>query len=504
VYKRQGFDTTGLAEAPVYFESREINYDGKKDLFVAGVSEVITGANDVMIIAPDQPNLVPVAAIELNEERQLFLEDAFGWATNTNYFEENAPLRVVGQNPPSANWFGAVADARDFAAIAFVLARCEAQGGDCGVSPQNPSTCVRVVDVYDSVGNYIGTTTVNVCLLPIQIWSYQPGSVLFARDYSGFSQKAREYAARVLQDLPNGLQDLDFIDIQILEDLSVDLGDIIRAVLGVFAFDHDHDREKVPFTLDCSEFGFGERNSFGHPPFLNDTLFPSGSTNFHHYDQLTEFCTAGTSGCTRTTLDNGALYPFSYPSYKMRPTFPPLDGTTQQTVYTAGPFSLTKPEKYTQRFGLITQTSYRLGTYPGAIIENRTAFEHPLYDGLISRTVTEQDVAGQTVFSMMTHGRGESQFLDFITESFDFPSDGLLPPAVHFITGCFNDLWGPKIFRTLDRQAKKYWEQNYSSTSQSATQQSVQTPQGNLPGATQQSVQTPQGNLPVDAVIGTQ
>lgn len=483
------FSSFGLIEAPIYFERREINYDGKIDLFISGVADFIDGASDVMIIASDLPNQVPIASIELTAERQLFLEDAFGWATNQNYFEENAPLTVVGQNPAGANWFGAVADPRDFAAIAFLLGRCEAQGRDCGVSPQNPPDCIRTVDIFNSLGVYVGTRTINVCLLSVQVWSYQPGSVVLVRDYSGFSQKARDYAARVLQDLPNGLPGLVSLDIQILERLGVDLGDIIRSVLGIYAFDRDHNREKIQFNLDCSEFGFGERNNVSHPPLPNDSLFPSGSATFHHYDHVTEFCTAGTTGCTRTVLDNGALYPFSYPSYKMRATFPPLDGVSKQYVYAAGPFGLNDPEKYTFKFGPVTQTSYTLGTYPGLIIENRTHFEHPLYDGLITRTVTQKNVAGQTVFSIFTHGRGDAQYLSTITEGLNFPSDGLLPPAIHFVTGCLNDLWGPKIFRTLDRQAKKYWEENFSSTSQSSGQQSAQALQGDAPG---------------DAVIGTQ
>lgn len=446
-------------QAEITIDATDRNFDGATDLQLNYLSEDLAGADpplfDHIIFASTTQRELPVQITALTPSVQQFLFETFAWSHDPDYFDERAPLRVVGTEPTGPTdktWFAYSADPNNAYLIDRHIDDCIYQTArPCAVSASDPTICTRLIDVTDEVGNVVqNNVLVNVCAYSAHIYSYNV-SVMVEPDYDYFHDDAIAFRDEVEAVLPAGVAAIDNLEPYELEALSDILRVILDRVLGDNATGDEPEEESSNFFANICRDAI-EGNSFDHAAFERDHLADPESSTFHHYDVLTGVCSTATdNNCTDAILRDDVLKYFSYPSFGLARHDTPLDGTTPIMVYVAPPILAARPSAYVLPFGYVYQEVLASGNWPDAI-QNITTTAHLVYPGTISRTITSGGYGGygRRIF---THGIGENQFGTLWAPE-------IASQPLNMILGCANDVWGPKAFRTLDRQAIKYWRDN--------------------------------------------
>jgi hypothetical protein len=440
-----GIDLTLWSKANVDIDVQDFNFDGFVDLKIIDISEVVSDALDQIVIASTSTSRIPTHIAAISEALERFSTDIFQWGQDPDYFDDNAPLRVVGSEPGSKIYTGSVFSPTNFAGINFLLARCEITHSSslCGASTSNPSSCVLWLELFNEFGESLGYQWVNVCNQGyVHVYAYEPGSVTLERDYSVFNSDAVDFSDAVDIVTNEGLEGLidkdpDSTPMRELNDLLVD---IIKRVFGDGIFGENSDGDEVV----SSPGAFCQvDNSFGHASFHLDDSFDENDSTFHHYDVETLVCDHTDSACGISNLTYNMLMKFTYPSRKLVLTNPPFDGFTRIMAYVSPPFLTHKPSAYIFPIGEVKQTVLSSdGNWAGAI-QNVTQTNHGVYPGTVSRIIVEK-TDGVYIF---THGIG-------INRAFNTHYYKLRP--VHIAIGCANDIFGEQAFKQLDKQAIKY------------------------------------------------
>jgi hypothetical protein len=452
------FNTSGLLSAPLTLYARDVNADGAYDLMISDIGDHLPGTHDHIVFADDVEHRIPEFFTEMNPQTEKSWGEMRAWASDPDYFDKNA-LPVVTNHPGSANWFGAVSDPTNLFLVAKIVADCELSGYDCSVSPIDPAICIRVVNVLDAFGNVIGQQTINVCGSAYHIYAWTQGSVTITKDYSVFSQDALDYAAAYASHGLSSVYDLQGADIQVLEWLKISLIPVVERIFGPLF--HEDDDEEDPPAENRFCFIKDEDNEFAHAPLPGDSQWDPADPTFHHYDQETGICDPSHPNCTEQIVTDTVLRRFTYPSRNLKPHYTLIDGEWI-LVYMALPYKLHKASAYHWPFGFITQeyVSDPGGPWDGAI-RNVTTPAHLVYPGTITRLQTlpsvEQGWSDNRYF--FSHGIGLNRFTDFVHIG--------IPSPISIALACDNDLYGPDAFRTLDLEAKKFWEDNYGTTGSS-------------------------------------
>ena len=416
--------------ADVGMSVRDIDVDGHPDLDLQSIARAIPGARDLILLSSPNRRAAPRQLIDKTSQFQNFHYDLASAIQNPNYFDDNAPNRVVSQEPPSRSWYASIRNAGDFASTSLSLSWCRRDfpGSQCNLSTVDPTQCVRRVNLYDAAGNYIGTGTRDVCSDYIHVFVYVPGSVTVARDYSVFDQRARE-TEDILERLQNGCS---------LFTPSADtqrINDIVNGVYNSSLYIPDR------FTP----------NSVPHPPAPGDELFDQNDPTFHHYDVRSKVCDIGQPACNVVNASSYSymgLRAFTFPSRKLEPTYTPVDGS-ELTVYVSVPQLVNNPDAYTLPFGRITQRMVQTGYFAEAI-QNVTTPQHWVYPGTIARKIFRE---GNSLY-VRTHGMGTNRFWCIPA----LPVSPTAAPAVYgtrMIVAASNDNFGAKAFHTLDVQMIK-------------------------------------------------
>jgi hypothetical protein len=425
---------------------RDANFDGALDMQLLNIGDVDASAVEQLVLASTIRNEIPFHAAALTDDVLQFQTDVASWAWDHNYFEDNAP-EVPQQQPSTAVWFAVVLSPTDVFSINRAIAECELLTGEtCATSFEPPNDCIKLVNIFDSFGNFLGTSTMNVCVVgALHIYAYLPGSVVLVKDYSVFNQDALDFVNEILSVSPQGIPDLDQLSATVLENLNVSLAAIIFDIFRGAIWDNGEDGSDLShlsFTCDTD-------NSFQHVGFPGDGEVDSSDLSYHHFDVDSFVCDVSESNCSGTKLYDDVLRSFSYPSEGLQPRWTSLDGTSTETVYVAiNPLNVHRPEKYTFEFGLITQRALPSGHWAGAI-ENTTLPLHFVYPGKIYRHITDARSGDASKKHIFTHGIGISRVLNF---------SALPPSPLNVLFACANDVFGKKAFETLDRVATDYWE----------------------------------------------
>ena len=444
-----GFDLAGWQKADVDIYVSDVNYDGFLDLRVVGIPEIAVSAVDQIVFASATNNTIPAHVTPINEQLETFSIDVAQWFIDPNYFNDNAPLTIVGAEPASRVYFASVFDPSSLPSINFFLADCEVEfrTRECGASTSNPSTCVQWLELFNEAGESQGFQWVNVCNQGyVHIYAYEPGSVTLAKDYSVFNQDAIDYAEAVAVVTDQGIQgllnrDLDSPEMVILNDI---LAEIIKRVFGQGVFGEDVDGDEP--VSNPAQFCQAD-NSFDHGSFPMDDTFDQSDPTFHHYDVETKVCDSSDPSCGLSNLTFNMLRKFTYPSRKLVPTDPPFDGFTGVMAYISPPILTHKPSAYMIPIGRVTQVVLSgASNWPGAV-QNITLPNHGVYPGTISRIIVEKSDG----FYIFTHGIG-------LNRAFNTHHYKLRP--IHILLGCANDVLGVEAFQQLDKQAIKFREEN--------------------------------------------
>jgi hypothetical protein len=413
--------------------SRDIDYDGKKDLELTGVRLLIADAWDMILWANDQQGGVPSQLKAQDMRFQARHEQLFAWIRDNNFFDNNAPLRVRvgGPVPTNPQWYAGFGDPPPVGLMNQWLQQCNAQ-----VQPSRtcvihqgwpPEPCIRTVGIYDNQGRWLFNTTTNICDYRWHILIY-PNTIQVERDYSVYDSEARE-TAEIMRRLNSTCPAMNETDKSRLQTIME--GWYGRALAGIFRSD----------TL----------NSWQHETFPGDSGIYQYSSDptFHHYDLETKICFAGQSNCTLAAVrDNKHRY-YSFPNFLLRPKFTNVDGSSELAFIT-WPGGTSNPNNYWIPAGPITQ---RFVTTPGhryeGATQNVTQTNHVVYPGTISRYV-EQRSDGIWVF---THGIGINRMFCTLHPAFR---------PLNLLAGYGNDVYGPKAFGALDVELKKSWQGQYN------------------------------------------
>jgi len=422
--------------ADVGMSIRDIDVDGHPDLDLQSVTRAIPGARDQVLLSSARHGAPPRQIIAKTPQFQNFHNDLAAAIQNQSYFDDNAPKRVVSQEPPSRMWYGSIRNAGDFASTNLLMSWCSADypASQCNLSTVDPSQCVRTVSIYDVNGRYVGSGTRNVCDDYINVFVYVPGSVSVEKDYSVFDQRARE-TKEILDRLQNGCS---------LFTPSADtqrINDILNGVYSSSLYIPDH------FV----------QNSVPHPPAPGDELYDQRDPTFHHYDVRNKVCDVGQQACnvvSASAYSYKGLRAFTFPSYKLQATSTPVDGS-ELTVYVAVPGRTDNPDNFTIWFGIVTQREVQTGYWSGGI-QNVTTWQHWVYPGTIVRKIFQE---GNSLY-VRTHGMGVNHF-------WCLPASPISPTAAaavygtRMIVAASNDYYGAKTFHTLDvKMIKEFRIQN--------------------------------------------
>lgn len=422
--------------ADVGMSIRDIDVDGHPDLDLQSIAHAIPRASDQILLSSPARGAPPRQLIAKTPQFQNFHNDLAAAIQNPSYFDDNAPNRVVSQEPPSRIWYGSVRNAGDFASTSLLTSWCGADypASQCNLSTVDPTQCVRPVNLYDAAGAYVGSGTRNVCDDFIHVFVYVPGSVSVVKDYSVFDQRARE-TQDILDRLQNGCS---------LFTPSTDtqrINDILNGVYNSSLYIPDR---------------FGQ-NSVPHPPAPGDELFDQADPTFHHYDVRNRVCDVGQQACNvvnASSYSYKGLRAFTFPSYKLEPTFTPVDGS-ELSVYVAPPGSTDNPDAFTIGFGIVTQRMVQTGYWTDGI-QNVTTPQHWVYPGTIARKIFRE---GNSLY-VRTHGMGANRFW-CVPASPISQSAAVAVYGTRMIVAASNDNFGAKTFHTLDvKMIKQFRAQN--------------------------------------------
>ncbi|MGL6159609.1 hypothetical protein [Microbulbifer sp.] len=412
--------------AEVRTRLRDANVDGNFDLVIEGIKGSIPDSFDQIVFSGSQGD-GPFHITAMNEAYQDFYSELSQWMLNPNFFDESVPIRVVDYTQPATKYFGSLKNLKAFLGISSLMAACKADARDlaCGISTSNPSPCLRKQEIFDENGESQGVHWINVCTsFDWHVYGYEQGKVTLEADYSAFNQDALE-TSRVLDRLN---KDCPAIPTRAEE---IILEDVFERVYGGGIFKDGGPLESV---VDVD-------NHIIHAPFPGDEIFDETDVTYHHYDVLTKICDSGSPNCNKGFVKSNALRYFSYPSWRLEPTYTQLDG--ESVLVYISPLSV--PETFMVPGGTVTQHELQ-GTWRGAI-QNITEVTHVVYPGTISRVIMNK---GDALYSL-THGVGVNKA---------FCSPYAFKP-IHMLLGFSNDVFGAKAFNTLDSEMKKYWEENY-------------------------------------------
>lgn len=411
---------------------RDADADGRDDLDLTSLSDELGPAmRDHIVLAPVQGG-VPTKLITKTNKFINFHNDLLAAIQDPDYFEDTAPYRVIGQEPASRIYYGTIPTAGSSIITSLAVSWCQEDypGAGCYLSTQDPDQCIRTVDLLDENGQVIGTTTTNVCNGYIHVFVYVPGSVSVAKDYTVFDEHARE-THEILERLQ---QDCSVFT------PSTDTDRINEILGGIYG---------IPVNVTDGYF----RNNTIHPPAPGDELFDEKDPTFHHYDVRSKLCETGQPNCNLTAANDYAhrgLRAFTYPSYKLRPSYTPIDGS-ELWVYVPpyyAPYRVFDPNAFTWPFGKITQRFVQSGYWEGGV-QNVTTEDHFVYPGTIVRKVFQE---GNALY-VRTHGMGVNRFwcIPATPVSLD-PIRGM-----RIIMAASNDIFGAKTFATLDQQMRGFF-----------------------------------------------
>jgi hypothetical protein len=455
---------------------RDMNFDGNQDVQIEEFSDsadtTLSSAFDVMVFASATEGAQPAQVASMTPDKAEFFAQAFAWSLDPSWFDKNAPLKITGSLPPNGHWYGgALAYTADvLPAISKMLSQC--QVGTvfvCGASATAPAGCSNMpIVAIDDFGQDIGQVVQkNVCSWGVHVYQYPSNTqVTVAHDYSVFNQQARQYRTIIIDGIPGGVPDAVGKDPSQdpLKSVNEGLDGLIRQVVGQ---EEPGDGPTSPppgyYTSIC-EHRAGKNHNAHHEPLPFDSLFSPLSPTYHHYDVQSKACDIADPLCTVSDFENTALRRFTYPSFKLQPKLTMTDGTWYM-AYVADPWGVSKPGRYVFPIGWISQSNVVTGQFYGAVVNETQSYNdelpfeapaHFLYPGRISRKTIGASldglVPGPFIF---THGIGENRYT---TASVAWGGE-ILSPVINQILACVNDLQGPEAFKTLDKQATKWFRQ---------------------------------------------
>ncbi|WP_161828211.1 hypothetical protein [Steroidobacter agaridevorans] len=407
---------------------RDVDLDGRIDLELTGISQVIPNHFDQIVYAPATNYGAPSVLTSENRKFSRFHEDLFRWLQNNDYFDQNAPRKITSVEPAQRYWFGSLADRDNAYLMNKWLQDCSVRYPNhfCAVSDRPPPPpCVRTVSQTDDYGNYIGTANTDICQKPVHILIYLPGAITTAADYSVFDAEARE-TADILERLNLTCPALPTSDAERL----AQIGDLIYQHVIL---------RNVPAA--------DRLNSWTHEPFPGDELFNAADKTYHHYDVLTKVCDLSETNCNLANVRDSAARRYSYPAFQMQANLTTIPGGSLP-VYVASPGLTSYPWAYIVPAGPINQRMIQAGPWQGGT-QNVTEAPHISYPGTISRYIEQKNNA----LHVFTHGTGLNRAKCTL---------GTENRAYNIFLAAQNDLHGPKAFKTLDKQIIRYWRRTYT------------------------------------------
>ena len=417
-----------FSKSSVALQYGDFNFDGVVDLILSGIENVISGGLDQIIFANGLPDTPPFSSIPMDDNLVNFIRDFNNWAVNSSYFDDNAPILTEEKT---------VTDTIFLAEWCATPEWVEENGPLDELPPVESPLFETLEEVYDYERNFLaecfssGRTVLHYDFLNVK-YKIKVGE----KDYSVFNQEALE-TARVLESTKT---DEGVIKV----DPGSREAEKISEILGRVFHDptiFDRDKDGKHDTTKASDIFYD--NSFEHVKFPEDDLFDPNDVTFHHYDVLNKICDIGTKACEIDLIRDEVLKLFSYPSKRMAPTPASLDGRPV-VVYIAGPIieDAGDPRSYDTPGGRVVQAAINDG------IRNTTLKDHFAYPGTISRMVIQKEGA----LYFFTHGIGLNKVFGLEQETLR---------GLHMLFALVNDVYGPKAFDTLDKQAIEYWKEKY-------------------------------------------
>jgi hypothetical protein len=407
---------------------RDVNQDGRDDLDLTDIKSEIPNALDHIIYADQGRGRTPLGLTTKTAKFNKYHEDLLHWLINDNYFEDYAPLRVVGVEPSSREWQFSVFNPTNIIAIGTAMSLCRALNPNsfCGISNQDPSPCNRDVVLVDENGVTTGSEdNSNVCRFDVHVYAYGFGTVTLQKDYSVFDPEARE-TAEILRRLNQNCSALSTQDGNSLQNITDSIyGGVVANISGSV---------NVP-------------NSFPHAPFPGDVLFSTNDRTFHHYDVVTKVCDASQPSCNMTTIKDDALRHFTFPNFKLKEMVTTRDGFQRVGAYISPPWATSNKEAYVIAAGPVSQQVVTSPPWAGAT-QNITDVNHIVYPGTISRYI-QQNGSSLEVF---THGVGINRAFCTLMPQFR---------PLNMLLAFSNDVFGPKAFGQLDKEMIKYYKRHY-------------------------------------------
>ncbi len=407
--------------AGVELTFRDVDVDGRVDLETFGMAGALPGAVDQIVYA-EAPRQPPTRLTPLNAKFQRYHADLTQWTLNPNYFTQSDFKRVTGAEPARRLWFGSVTSASNLSLVALVANLCSqaSPNNECAVSSRPPSPCVRSVNLLGPNGEVIGSDVRDVCGDPLHVYVYVPGELRFVVDQSATDADARG-TAEILEHFRQTCSPLNL-------DAENRIGQALRFIFG-------------PGLRPLSNL---TQNSIKHPAYPGDELFDPQGPTFHHYDVRTQVCNTGDLNCNVGVISNFLLRRFSYPSFQLRPVVTQVDNVETRIAFITAPLLTEKPLSYVLPAGPIRQRRLLSGYAEGAI-QNITERNHLVFPGLIARKIFTNK-KGLEVF---THGVG-------LNQAFCIPRVPGSPTNI--LIAYFNDRFGPKAFKQLDREMVKFYQ----------------------------------------------
>lgn len=418
--------------ANVEVSTRDVNVDGRVDLEINGIGNIISGSFDQIVFANSTSGSAPLHITAQNLKFQNFHHDLVQAILDPNYFTNNAPLRVVSAEPGTRILSSSIPNVIDrVLLIAQAMDRCENRytNAVCGMSFLDPPSnqCIQQgATIYDSRNQAVGTDTINVCLRDIHIYAYIPGSVTLQADTSVFDQDAMG-AATNLAAINSYCPAVPTTEVAQLQG-------VLGSIYGTTIFG------SLPFKSDVAN------NSIPHEPFPGDASFSPSDATFHHYDTETPICNTSAANCVVSIVNGPVGSLFTFPAKYLVPTVTARNGIERVEAH-AALFGLDNPKNYWKSLGDVTQVI--LGTAPwNGATQNTAMSNHWMYPGKVARHVQVKNGYVQ----VLSHGIG-------INRAFCPYLANLRP--VHVVLGLFNDTLGEKAFKTLDKEMKRYWDAVY-------------------------------------------